>query len=117
MLRTILNRMYAIRDGRTPVEIDAGLCYNVAKAYPDNAIMRVEVRQWLARQFPHWPEYSGQLHYPVPHPTHSASDAYEIATCEDGDAWDESTEYGAARHRLLDFLIARAEGEVAALAT
>ncbi len=58
-----------------------------------------------------WPENVERRHdYPVPHPTMSNEEAFR--TVPDGPAmWDERTEYGAARHRLLDWLIAEEEKE------
>ena len=52
-----------------------------------------------------WPEFSGDADYPVPScGSSSPVDAYVDAQNE-GSLWDESTVYGAARWRLLRFMI------------
>lgn len=83
-----------------------------------------------------WPEWSGVSHYPVPSPAedtdlldcinndtgrdpvdwsdnHSAAagffDAVDRHDLYDGDFYDEATEYGRSRLRLLDFLITTLE--------
>lgn len=51
-----------------------------------------------------WQYYSGNIIFPIAHPTLSAVDAY--CKCE---LWDKNTEYGRRRYELLDLLIARCE--------
>jgi hypothetical protein len=50
-----------------------------------------------------WPEFSGDLVFPVSHPSMTPGEAYMLID----DIWDRETEYGRARWRLLDFLIER----------
>jgi hypothetical protein len=50
-----------------------------------------------------WSEFSGNIDYPVPHPTLDPVDAF----CEITNLW--IGEYGEARKRLLDFCIAELE--------
>ena len=49
--------------------------------------------------FEQWPEFSGDIEYPVP----SGDPWGTYLRCED--KWDRGTKYGQARWRLLDFLI------------
>ena len=56
-----------------------------------------------------WPEFSGYPSYPVPHPSDSPDKAFYSASAED--MWSPESAYGAARLRLLDWLIARLEAE------
>jgi len=59
-----------------------------------------------------WPEFSGYRGYPVPHPSESPDNAFYLASAED--MWNPESAYGAARLRLLDWLIARLEVETEA---
>ena len=56
-----------------------------------------------------WPEFSGDRAYPVPHPDESPERAFNLASTED--MWSPGSAYGAARLRLLDWLIAQLEAE------
>ncbi|MNR00182.1 hypothetical protein D3C85_1159470 [compost metagenome] len=69
--------------------LHASVCY-------DDVIEFVEI--WLDDTFPKWPEYSGNLVYPVPFKNMDPKDAYNNLDCWLG-------EYGETRIRLLDFLI------------
>lgn len=53
-----------------------------------------------------WPEYSGNSGYPVPHQTLSAEEAFDLDKEEGGLDPRWAGKYGAARLRLLDYLIA-----------
>ena len=59
----------------------------------------------LDAMFPRWPEFSGLRGYPVPAPKSSGLTPRE-AFGHALDLWDPEGEYGAARRRLLDWLIA-----------
>ena len=95
----LLEALKNIRD-EGPSQPLFGLCGNVG--YSCEEIDRIGV---LARE---WPEWSGCLDAPVPHPTLSPKEAYSEATSIE--MWGDG-EYAAARHRLLDFLIAKLEAE------
>lgn len=56
-----------------------------------------------------WPEFSGYRWYPVPHPDEKPDRAFVLASAED--KWSPGNAYGAARLRLLDWLIAQLEAE------
>ena len=56
-----------------------------------------------------WPEFSGYRLYPVPHPDEKPDRAFDLAPT--GDMWSPESAYGAARLRLLDWLIAHLESE------
>ena len=61
---------------------------------------------WLEAQFKKWPERSGSLWYPVPDPDGHPETAYDLARGHY--MWNPNNAYGAARLRLLDFLITQA---------
>lgn len=73
-------------------------------------VRRSEYNQKLLRLFGLWPEFSGSYKYPVQNKYEfcgeSLSDAYSKA-CNEGTLWDQSTEYGKARMRLLNWMIER----------
>ena len=56
-----------------------------------------------------WPEFSGDHSYPVPHPSENPERAFDLASTED--MWNPESAYGAARLRLLDWLIDQLEAE------
>lgn len=58
---------------------------------------RQVVFQRLYGLFTQWPQFSGDLHFPVP----PGPEAYYGSQ----DKWDSNTTYGQARYDLLDFLI------------
>lgn len=74
-----------------PEDATMGICWNAS-----NTIKH------LAHD---WPEYSGRCAYPVPHPTLNPGEAYNMADAEE--MWSPDYPYGAARLRLLDWLIER----------
>ena len=55
------------------------------------------IRQLMKPMFEQWPEYSGDINYPVPHKIESSSLAFANIN-----KW--SGEYGESRKRLLNFL-------------
>lgn len=69
------------------------------------------VGHWLRHHFPLWDEYSGVMDYPVPCPDGGDPEvAYDNASQHD--MWRLTHPYGAARQRLLSFLIAKAEAQM-----
>lgn len=56
-----------------------------------------------------WPEYSGDIEYPVWTDRSMGPDCQYAQAQETGTMWDSSTDYGAARWRLLDWAIAELE--------
>lgn len=79
-----------------PQDRGAGVCC-VMRGY--------DQRAWMRRAFLDWPEYSGYMAFPVPHPRFPSDPAEGYRRTRDKWVGD----YGDARMRLLDFLIARAE--------
>lgn len=75
-----------------PKYLEFGICSNV----DDDPCELFEL-------FEKWPEFSGSIDYPVPHPTLNPIDAYNGFA----DLW--IGEYGEARKRLLDFCITELE--------
>ena len=63
--------------------------------------------------FKQWPGFSGNGLYPVPHPTMRPGAAFTAADIQ-RNMWNSDQPYGAARIRLLDWLIARLEAEIEA---
>ena len=51
--------------------------------------------------FRRWPLFSGDISFPVPHPTMSTIDSYYNSN----ENWDTDTEYGRNRWALLAFLL------------
>jgi hypothetical protein len=93
-----------------PSDILAGICHNILynndgqiheciRNEADNVGFETAVEKRLDEIFVQWPEYSGDIKYPVPHPEHSPMDAFVFVRY----IWIE--EYGATRKRLLDFII------------
>lgn len=68
------------------------------------------VDDWLLAAFREWPEFSGRESYPVPSPESGPSAAFGAATRYE--MWSHDHPYGAARQRLLAFLIERAAREM-----
>lgn len=93
----------ALREGNPP---DAGICSAVAVRMWWRGMPRHETVSLLEEHFPLWPEYSGDLGYPVPAPDRSSPASY-YSWARSRDMW--SGPYGDARRRLLDFLIQRFE--------
>ena len=48
-----------------------------------------------------WPKFSGIPHYPVPHPSMRANDAFYVHM----DLWNKENVYCQTRYELLDWLI------------
>ena len=82
-----------------------------------NAVARGESSPWvrsgclrlLLDLMEEWPEFSGDSAYPVPHPDKDPEMAFNHASVEE--MWNPGSAYGAARLRLLDWLIAHLEAE------
>lgn len=83
-----------LRDGG-PSYHEVGICPNVREITPVRA-------SELAVLMHGWPEHTGYDAFPVPHPTLPADEAY----FRHDELW--AGEYGAARKRLLDYMIERA---------
>lgn len=74
-----------------------GICESLKQCDPRATVSDIEPF------FTEWPEYSGDEMYPVPHHDYDPEDGYKIADPEE--MWSPDNPYGAARRRLLDFLI------------
>lgn len=102
---TLLDALNHIKENG-PVDGVHGICGNCEK------IMGVaefdECYLDFVKMFELWPEFSGRLAFPI-HTDKKMSPAEEYSQCVDG--WDKSTTYGAARWRLLNFLIEQLEKE------
>ena len=83
------------KDG--PHNVSGGICSNIP-CNPSPLLML----------FHKWPEFSGCISFPVPHPAHPDIDPHD-AYMETENLW--IGEYGEARMRLLDFCIEELEKE------
>ena len=99
-----------LRDLRSYVNSDEfedsvyGICHLIIR-FEDRT--DVDVYYWLSAQFRKWPEFSGNLEYPVRgYDDLSPGLAFSSSYWQ---MWHPSHPYGAARRRLLDFLIEQAE--------
>lgn len=96
-MTTLLDRLRDLRDNG-PTMLNHGICPHVClsrSSGQERAAFDAAVRSW--------PEFTGRLGYPVPHPSiDSPVSAYHNS--ELGDLW--SGAYGDARRRLLDHIIA-----------
>lgn len=80
-----------------------GLCERI-KACSGDHEERIAIQNALRQCFRMWPEYSGDLVYPVPSPDGYEDDEYAAECAYDQlDLW--TGPYGEARMRLLDFII------------
>lgn len=67
------------------------------------------IQDKLMELFPRWPEYSGNLMYPIrSYGSDSPSGKYDRTR----NLWNENTLYGQARHRLYHFLLAELKKEI-----
>lgn len=94
-------RALAMEDFLALPSPQAGICTNVMmlRKFVDEADDRLD---FTSRE---WPEYSGNFIYPVPSwsERYTPKDAYRQANPTA--KWSAAHPYGAARLRLLDFLI------------
>ena len=94
---------------RGPQLRSAGICGNVRELaqlfHGDDSAVWSYWRDVNGGIFENWPEFSGNIYYPVPSGKHriSAQDMYSLIRC----LWDNH--YGETRFRLLDFLITSLE--------
>lgn len=94
--QAILEALLKIRDDG-PEFKSVGICGNLVLEEQ----FSLEIQEdWLEEQFLSWPEFSGDINFPVPDDSFGAADAYFSSA----EMWDDSS-YGQARWRLLDFLI------------
>uniref|UniRef100_A0AAU8HY79 Uncharacterized protein n=1 Tax=Rhizobium phage IG49 TaxID=3129228 RepID=A0AAU8HY79_9CAUD len=105
----VLEKLILIRDDIESIKdfrYDDGICYNIKTCDDRDNIA-------LYSLFKEWPEFSGDTEFPVP--GYKVDDleenetdeerAYMETECED--MWNPGNPYGAARLRLVDFLISK----------
>ena len=99
--------------GEEPVWFDPelGICSAVADSAPTPEL-RTRCLRLIMDLAEEWPEFSGSAIYPVPHPTMRPGRAFVLTPTEN--MWSPESAYGAARLRLLDWLIARLVAEIEA---
>jgi hypothetical protein len=96
----VLEALVKLQDDPKIVEEGMGICANLAWELHNEVTCEqcTEIEQAL---FKAWPEYSGNLGYPVPLEGWDPASAYH----KTDDLWDPDNAYGAARWRLLNFMI------------
>ena len=96
----VLDALVKFRDDPQTVRRPVGICSNLA--WELHGEVEHEQRTRLERSlFKAWPEYSGHPDYPVPSEGCDPARAYNNTD----DQWDPDSAYGAARWRLLAFMI------------
>lgn len=93
------------------IESCYGICTNLTELLDRDLGWREVTRiERLFRELcTEWPEYSGAIEYPVWTDRSMGPDRQYALAQETGTMWDSSTDYGAARWRLLDWAIAELE--------
>lgn len=96
-------------------EKSEGICGNIySKVYNNENVNYGKLSVILIHYFEKWPEFSGNVSYPVPDPNSSTENReYEANLIFDKSSDDElwEGEYGKLRLELLDFIIAEMEKE------
>ena len=87
---------------------ELGICNAVSLSAPPPGL-RARCLRLIMDLAEEWPEFSGSAIYPVPHPTMRPGAAFDFVPAED--MWSPESAYGAARLRLLDWLISQLEAE------
>lgn len=78
-----------------------GICYNVEMATLNTeGADDLEMTTIMSEIFPKWPEFSGDVRYPVPYGNHDPMTIFHGFNHH----WEDT--YGDSRKRLLSFLIA-----------
>lgn len=88
-----------------------GICYVVWRKVPPYHPHGAEVNLLLDSLFLRWPEFSGNIKYPVPHPTMAAVDAYMMGVYGLNGVSMWHGKYGESRRRLLNWMISELEAE------
>lgn len=91
--------------------LHSGICANAMQRIQAKQGYRSAAVRELQLLFRAWPEFSGDIDYPVPSPfaNRSPEQAYDHAGLR---PWGNGV-YGKARRRLLEFCIATLESELA----
>ena len=92
----------------TWINPEFGICNAVVRGMSSLAV-RSGCLSLLLDLMEQWPEFSGDRAYPVPHPDKDPKMAFDLASPKE--MWSPESAYGAARLRLLDWLIAKLEAE------
>lgn len=88
-----------------------GMCalVKIAKErlYPNEVVLREQIKGLISDITEDWPHYSGSYNYPVPNSRDDSSDSstqFALARGA-GTLWDRTTEYGQLRHDLMNFVL------------
>ena len=99
---SLLEALWHLKRGGKYRQPGYGICWHLAELC-DSTEQRLQAKEWMQG----WPEFSGCTVYPVPSTNCEFPDsAYDEALCEDT-MWAGA--YGAARIRLVNYLITRAQ--------
>jgi hypothetical protein len=82
-----------------------GICANVDQWLRYTPTLRRRCKVLLRDAFKRWPEYSGDIFYPIRSEHALSEQAKYDASVKNLTMWDATTTYGAARMDLLDWLI------------
>lgn len=94
--------------------IGNGICSAIFRRGSGNSVLQDEAYVWLRLTFSKWPEFSGEVDYPIStDPRRPPDEQYSLSS--PAEMW-ATGDYAAARLRLLDFLVHQARTELAALA-
>lgn len=81
-----------------PIYQEEGICNNLSVIIP---IFYSDWFLWVRRNVDRWPEFSGNVWFPIGANPEEASTKFYLTR----NLWDSSTPYGQARYRLLDWMI------------
>ena len=100
-LRLGVSACEALLNKGRPLNVSTGLCAEVWYYFGEHGMAAEYSRDILHDAFATWPEYSGELAYPVPNAEYGEVAAY----CEHREhLWDKDTEYGKCRWRLVEWV-------------
>lgn len=85
------------------------ICHFIVNSLGIPTLRHLRESQYVKELFISWPEYSGNIMFPVPSPQ-GRSPSAEFALNHDN-LW--TGEYGASRRRLLDYMIQSVQNDIA----
>ena len=90
-----------------PMDHRFGICDAVRTMAKAHELDTSKVLDEVCHLFTQWPEFSGDSLYPIADPASSRNPCMAYLGNDECDMWNPNHPYGAARLRLLDFLIER----------
>lgn len=90
----------------------SGLWFNSPALVSDPSTHYGSVRRILSELFKLWPQFSGNIYYPVPDPNSSSDPIWAYDYAQDFERmWDRRTLYGRLRWELLNYCIDTLKGK------